>query len=303
MWSKQQLILDRLPPVFDARLQQLQQDIISGKALDVDPDPYTRFRCDAMSYFTASRRYQLQGIDQFGYQDIIIGCNHFIDNLVMKHGVEGLQIFEHDYKYYQRMCPGISFARVGKLVLGKPVLIAAPIPGYLDLHPQWSEIVKECEIKNIPMHLDASWMGAATDIDLDLRSRAIRSVCMSLSKGQGMHWNRVGLRWSRDHDETDSISIYNQFRMIPECLVRNGIVAMSQVEPDYLWNTYGDQHRAICRVLKLRPSKIIHAARSLDRTQLYGLANFFNAEYGSGHPLGLISQESQVRILPLQPIW
>ena len=29
----------------------------------------------------------------------------------------------------------------------------------------------------------------------------------------------------------------------------------------------------------------------------------YDAEYGSGHPLGLISQESQVRILPLQPIW
>ena len=26
------------------------------------------------------------------------------------------------------------------------------------------------------------------------------------------------------------------------------------------------------------------------------------AEYGSGHPLGLISRESQVRILPLQPL-
>ena len=28
----------------------------------------------------------------------------------------------------------------------------------------------------------------------------------------------------------------------------------------------------------------------------------FEAEYGSGHPLGLISQEPQVRILPLQPV-
>jgi hypothetical protein len=207
-----------------------------------------------------------------------MGCNHFIDNLIMKHGVTGLQIFEHDYKYYQRLCPGISFARVGELVPGRPVLIAAPIPGYLDLHPKWAEIVTECEIKNIPMHLDASWMGAATDINLDLGSTAIRSVCMSLSKGLGMHWNRVGLRWSRDQDETDSISIFNRFEMIPESLVRNGIVAMSQVEPDYLWNTYGDRHQEICRALKLRPSRIIHVARSLDRTQLYGLANFFNSE-------------------------
>ena len=278
MWSEQQLIRNGLPPILDAKLKQLQHQITSGNALDIESDPYTRFQSCAVQYFTASKRYQLQGIEQFGYQDIIMGCNHFIDNLIMKHGVEGLQIFEHDYKYYQRLCPTISFAQIGKLVPNRPVLIAAPVPGYLDLHPEWAAIVAECEIKKIPMHLDASWLGAATDIDLDLRSSAIRSVCMSLSKGLGMHWNRIGLRWSRDQDPTDSISIYNRFNMIPECLVRNGIVAMSQVKPDYLWDTYGDQHREICRALKLRPSKIIHAARSLDRTQLYGLANFFNAE-------------------------
>jgi hypothetical protein len=275
MWSKQQLITDRLPPIFDEKLQQLQHQIINGQLSDTASDPYTRFRTAAADFFISSQRYQLQGIEQFAHHDTVMGCNHFIDNLIMQHGVSGLQIFEHDYKYYQRLCPGITFAQVNKLIPNKPVLIAAPIPGYLDLHPQWTEIVAECEDKSIPMHLDASWLGAATDIVLDLTSPAIRSVCMSLSKGLGMHWNRVGLRWSRDHDATDSISIYNQFDMIPESLVRNGIVAMSQVEPDYLWNTYGDRHREICRTLKLRPSKIIHAARSLDRTQLYGLANFF----------------------------
>ena len=277
MWSKEQLILNGLPPVTDARLQHLQYQIVNGQLRDTADDPYTRFRTAAASFFTSSQRYQLQGIEQFTYHDIIMGCNHFIDNLIMRHGIAGLQIFEHDYKYYQRLCPDISFAQVTKLVPGKPVLIAAPIPGYLDLHPQWAEIVAECENKNIPMHVDASWLGAATDINLDLTSPAIQSVCMSLSKGQGMQWNRVGLRWSRDQDPTDSISIYNQFNMISESLVRNGIVAMSQIEPDYLWNTYGDQYKEICRTLWLRPSKIIHAARSLDRTQLYGLANFFAA--------------------------
>ena len=45
----------------------------------------------------------------------------------------------------------------------------------------------------------------------------------------------------------------------------------------------------------------IAACHAVDRSSiLLGTAKFI-AEYGSGHPLGLISQESQVRILPLQP--
>lgn len=273
MWSKQQLILDGLPPIVDAKLQQLHDQIVNGTLCDTSADPYTRFQTDAVEFFTSSQQYRLQGIEQFVHHDIIMGCNHFIDNLIMQHGISGLQIFEHDYKYYQRLCPTMSFAQVGRLATDKPVLIAAPVPGYLDLHPRWTEIVAECENKDIPIHVDASWLGAATDINLDLRSPAIRSVCMSLSKGLGLQWNRVGLRWSREPIQNDSISIYNRFKMIPESLVRNGITAMSQVEPDYLWNTYGDLHREICRTLKLRPSKIVHAAQSLDRTQLYGLAN------------------------------
>jgi hypothetical protein len=50
---------------------------------------------------------------------------------------------------------------------------------------------------------------------------------------------------------------------------------LNTVPIDYLWNKYEKQYQQICRELFLRPSKIIHAAFSIDRKILYGLNDCF----------------------------
>jgi hypothetical protein len=204
-----------------------------------------------------------------------MGCHHFIDNLILTHGLDNIQILQHDYRYYSRLNPNIVYSVPGKLTPRVPLLIAAPFPGYLDLHPQWQDIIDECNNKSIDVHVDGAWLGAATDIVIDLGEPCVKSFAQSLSKGLGLGWNRVGLRWSKNLSQTDSISIMNRFNMIPQMLIRVGLSAMKQIPVDYLWDTYNDEYYKICTALKLRPSKIIHAAKSLDRTKLYGLKNFF----------------------------
>jgi hypothetical protein len=278
MYNRDQLIIDRLPVLFDYRLAEFKHAIITGQLRDIDPDPYSRFKTRAIQFFQSSARNSLSGLDEFASADITMGCNHFIDNLIMKQGLAGLQILEHDYSYYSRLNPGIIYCKSGYLVPKIPLLIAAPFPGYLDLHPNWEQLLDECFVKEIPVHIDACWLGSANDVHINLSNPCIKSIAVSLSKGVGMGWNRVGLRWSREEDPTDSITIYNQHDMIPESLVRNGLLAIDEFDIDYLWDTYGDKHRAICRELYLRPSKIIHACFSIDRSKLYGLRTLLEKE-------------------------
>jgi hypothetical protein len=276
MYCKKLLIADSLPTIADQRLLELQINLNKGVGLDSDGNPFERFCIRASDYLTSSKRNQLLNIDQMPHIDIIIGCQHFIDNLLLKYGLSNLQILEYDYKYYNRLNSNIIYALPGKLVPGIPLLIAAPFPGYLDLHPQWNDIIDECNNKSIDVHVDGAWLGAATDITINLAEPCIKTFAQSLSKGLGLGWNRIGLRWSKQYDPSDSISILNQFNMIPQLLVRVGLSAMNQIPVDYLWNSYEEKYFDICKSLKLRPTKIIHAAKSLDRTQLYGLKNFFN---------------------------
>jgi hypothetical protein len=224
-------------------------------------------------YFQSSSYNKLLHLDQFLYEDVTMGCQHFIDNLILQHGINNIQILEHDYKYYSRLNPNISYATVGNLTSCKPLLIAAPFPGALDLHRQWHCIIDECNQKNIEVHIDAAWLSSAKDICIDLSHTCIKSICISLSKGLGLDWNRVGVRWSREYNKSDSISILNQFQMIPELLVRTGILALKTVPVDYLWTKYYDEYHNICKSLYLRPTNIIHAAMSIDRKTFYGLKN------------------------------
>lgn len=269
MYSKDDLITDSLPPIYDTKLSDLKE-LCKNSNFKLDKNIYSLYIDTARNYFASSKRNHIIGLDQFEFVDATIGCTHYIDNLIQTYGISGLQIFEHDYKYYKRLDPTLNFAKLGKLDPNKPILIAAPFPGYLNLHINWQQILDECFEKDIDIHIDGCWMGAATDITLNLDHHSVKSICFSLSKSLGMNWNRIGMRFCK-LPVIDSISIQNKFCMIPEFLMLNAVIAMETLSIDYLWNTYESKYYNICKNLSLRPSKIIYAAHSIDRKKLYGL--------------------------------
>lgn len=273
MYSSELLIRGRLPPIQDEALLQFATESSHGKIWR-GQQVQDAFISQAGEYLAASQWIKVLGLEHFRHTHAIMGCNHFIDNLVMQHGIKNLQIFEHDYGYYRRLCPDLEFAQPGNLVPRRPVLIAAPFPGALDLHWRWHDIIDECERKGIAVHIDAAWLGAARDITLDVSAECIKSIAMSFSKSHAMNWNRVGIRWSRDAVQ-DSITMMNQANMIPEITMRVAMRCMQRFSRDYLWDHYHDRYQDICRQLRLRPGCIIHAVHSLDRRQLLGLAGFF----------------------------
>ena len=231
------------------------------------------FQQHAVRYFLSSKLNSLKGLDSFPVVETIMGCNHAIDSLIMQHGIKGLQIFEHDYTYYERLEPAVEFAKPGQLAPGRPVLMALPSPGWLDVHPHQYEILDEAHAKGCAIHIDGAWMSAAQDIDFYFDHPAIASVFMSLSKGMDLWWNRAGIRWTRQQVDTDPVTIYNKHRMLPVATIQIALHYLQQVEPDYVWTHYKDRYYAVCREHRLRPTKIIHVAQSMDRMKLFGVKN------------------------------
>lgn len=229
------------------------------------------FQQHAVKYFLSSKLNNLKGLENFPVVETTMGCNHVIDSLIMQHGIKGLQIFEHDYKYYQRLDPAIEFAKPGHLVPGKPILMALPSPGWLDIHPQQYEILDEAHAKGCEVHIDCAWIGAARDIEFYFDHPVVASVFMSLSKGMDLWWNRVGVRWTRQQDDKDPVTIYNKHKMLSVATMQVALKYLRWVEPDYLWTHYNTRYHAICTQHRLRPTKIIHVAQSMDRMKLFGL--------------------------------
>jgi hypothetical protein len=264
------LLKDRLPTVSTPWLEEVKtfQWNVKEKTL---PQLNLEFQQAAREYFLGTSINRLSGLDRFPVIHTILGCNHAIDSLIMRYGVDGLQIFRHDYAYYTRLNPGLTHAQPGQLVPSCPVLMAMPSPGYLGPHPQQQEILDEAAQKDCEVHLDCAWLGAARDIQFNFDHPAVASVSMSLSKGMDMWWNRVGIRWSRQEDDTNPVSIYNTHNMIHQVPLLIGLKHLRSVKPDHVWTHYHDRYHALCGELKLRPTRMIHVAQSLDRVHMYGM--------------------------------
>jgi hypothetical protein len=107
--------------------------------------------------------------------------------------------------------------------------------------------------------VDGAWLTCCRGINFDLLHPSIKSVGISLSKGLGLGWNRIGLRWTRQA-KADSVTIMNDFRMNNRALVMIGLHFLRNLEPDYLWNKHGANYYKVCADFALTPTQSIYLA-------------------------------------------
>ena len=256
-YDSQYLEVGRPQTLSDNRIEQLQQEVLDGNLdRDITDQVYTNFKKEMTDWVFESKLNKLTGFDQFNRVDIINGCTQFIDTVYMKGPVQTLK---GDYRYHNRLNPDIVYSVPGYLRSGLPLIIAAPFPSLGDLHVNMKEILDECLDRQIPVHIDGAWITCSRDIVLDVGHSAICSIGISLSKGLGLGWNRVGLRWTKNNS-VDAVTVMNDFNMNLRALVMIGRHYLRNLPVDYLWNTHGDRYRKICQDFNLTPTKAIHIA-------------------------------------------
>jgi len=254
-YDAQWLETERPQPLSDFKIEQLQQDVLSGKIdKDITDSVYDNFKFEVEQWLLSSPFNNFTGLETFTRKDIIIGCTQFIDTIYMQGPV---QVITGDYRYHERL--GNSYTAPGSLKEGVPLIIALPFPSTGNIHAKMEEILDECVKKNIGVHIDGAWVSCCRDITFDFSHVAIRSVGISLSKGLGLGWNRIGLRWSKDIG-ADAITIMNDFHMNNRALAMIGLHFIRNLPSDYLWFTHGERYYKVCRDFILTPTKSIYLA-------------------------------------------
>jgi hypothetical protein len=240
----------------DVVIEQLIEDVLSGKLdKDITDSVYTNFKYETTNWIFNSKLNQLTGFDVFDRVDIVNGCTQFIDNLYMQGPV---QVLRGDYRYHERL--GLAYVKdVGSLIPDIPLIIAMPFPSIGAPHHDMEEILDEAKNKRIDVHVDGAWVTCCRGVVFDLSHPSIKSVAISLSKGLGLGWNRIGLRWTRQ-PKPDSVTIMNDFRMNNRALAMIGLHFVRNLSPDYLWNTYGETYYKVCKDFDLTPTNSIYLA-------------------------------------------
>ena len=255
-YEAQYLEIERPQPLADIIIEGLIQDVLNGEMdKDITDQVYINFKKEMTAWLFASKLNNITGFDAFDRVDVINGCTQFIDNLYM-HGP--VQYLTGDYRYHTRL--GIGTAKeVGKLHSIVPLVIAMPFPSTGAVHTQMKEVLDDCLAKNIPVHIDGAWLTCCRDIVFDVGHPAIRSIGISLSKGLGLGWNRIGLRWAKG-SAPDAISIMNDFNMNLRAPAMIGLHFLRNLPPDYLWDRYGDIYYKVCADFDLTPTNSIYLA-------------------------------------------
>jgi hypothetical protein len=258
-YSEKYLEIDRPSPLVDNYIEKLIQCVLAGEvSKNISNDIYKEFKIKTINFLKNSKLNKLVGLDNFSKVDICSGCTQFIDSLYMQGPVQTL---EGDYKYHFRLNPTLEYSRKGKLKKDIPLIIAAPFPRTGAIHEDMKDILNEALEKNVKVHIDGAWITCCKDITLDFRHPAIESAAISLSKGLGLGWNRVALRWTNSVIP-DSISIMNDFNMNLKAPVLIGMYFLDNLEPDYLWNKYGDFYYKVCKDFNLTPTQSIYLAHN-----------------------------------------
>jgi hypothetical protein len=265
-YSPKFLQVERPKPLSDRHIESEIQEILHGNwDHDITDQVYTDFKQECEEWIFSSKLNNLKGIDTFTRKDIIIGCTQFIDNLYMQGPV---QVLRGDYRYHERL--GLAYVKdVGSLIPDIPLIIAMPFPNIGAPHQDMEEILHECKIKNIAVHIDGAWITCCRNIVFDFNHVAIRSVGISLSKGLGLGWNRIGLRWTKEI-KPDAITIMNDFNMNCRVLSKIGLHFIRKFPTDYLWNTYGKLNAQVCKDFDLTPTHSIYLA--LKNSEPVGIA-------------------------------
>lgn len=241
-------------PIVDTFLSELKETWAYGAWPSYNSEQFLPL---GIEWFKSTKLNSLIGWDEFEYADVIMGCTHYIESIIIKHGWSGFQILPHEYAYFGLM--GKHGTEPGNLQPNVPLLVSLPNYRYADLRPEWDSILRECETKNIDIHIDFAWLTTAKDIEIDLTHPRIQSFAMSMSK-YNMHWNRVGVRWCRQRT-MDSITMFNHYyEDVNSAITTCGAFMVQHIPRDYTWNTYHDQHFDLCNQLDLTPTKITHVA-------------------------------------------
>ena len=255
-YSNQWLEVERPQPLIDNYIEKLTTQVINGGVfIDTTDQIYVDFKKEMTAWLLTSKLNKITGLDNFNRVSVINGCTQFIDNLYMQGAV---QTVTNDYRYHQRLELGV-IKDVGRLIPGIPLIIAMPFPGIGDVHTNMKEILDEAQDKGISVHVDGAWLSCCREIDFDLSHPSIESVGISLSKGLGLGWNRIGLRWTKSKD-FDAITIMNDFNMNLKAPAMIGLYFLRNLSQDYLWNTHGEQYQKVCADFGLTPTKSIHLA-------------------------------------------
>lgn len=282
-WNKQQHVFDEdglgigwLPPYSnDKELLRARVDFYKN----TQNGTMKYIKCEYNDFIKAfenslnkNKNISIKGLDNFKNKDVIAGCQDFLNQIIMTHGLDNIQVLQGGYGYYKRLNPNFNFSTLDTLEAGKPLILEHPFSGNGEEHPDFQKIIEKSNNLGIDVYLDCAWLPTSWEMTLDLNQPCIKGIAMSLSKCFGLHWSRIGVRWMKENID-DRIRIENKFRMVSFPSLMVGQYYLDNFDMDFVIDKYKDKYFQLCEKLDLVPTNNMVCAYSKKKQVMVGVSN------------------------------
>tara|TARA_B100002019_G_scaffold272395_1_gene267577 strand:+ start:1308 stop:2180 length:873 start_codon:yes stop_codon:yes gene_type:complete len=199
----------------------------------------------------------ITGLEEFNFADYTQGTSQTFDQFILRHSKDReILVLKGDFQYHACLGKHVEFKYVDyphqlESVIRGPdlhaLIISAPFSDFGCIHPDFDNILRVCNVMQIPVCLDLAYWGISKHIHLELEMYpCITDVTCSLSKPFfTLENHRVGIRWTREYVD-DGVSMLNEVSMQNNHSMSLGVEYMRHFGPDYNWTKYAEAYGDIC---------------------------------------------------------
>jgi hypothetical protein len=215
-------------------------------------------------WIESSKLNRIKGLDRLPYLSYSNGTTEAFDKFRIRHRTRRLRVLPNEYQYHCMYLGAEPIESFNTLDSNDCVIISAPYAATGNPHPMMDQILAVCTYLGIPVLIDAAYYGLCGLCDFDWDSPCIEAVAFSLSKSVGTSNYRVGMRFS---SYQDSLSDFSTDQYVNRLGAAIGMELMQDSTADSLYNRYRSQQLAVCKAMRLTPSKSV--IFGLDTQALY----------------------------------
>ena len=241
-------------PVRNKEIQDFHWHLDKNDLKNVTLSEYEKVWREWINY---SNTKSLQGLENFTHVDYTQGTSQAFDQFILRHSKDReIIVLSGDFQYHACLGKHVEFKYEDyphylEGTLQGPglhaLLISAPFSDFGVIHPDFEELMRICNVMDIPVCLDLAYWGISKHVHIDLNNfPAIKEVTCSLSKPFfTLENHRVGVRFTRDYVD-DGVSMLNEVKMQNNYSMALGVEYMRNFSPDYNWEKYRDLYETIC---------------------------------------------------------
>lgn len=239
------------------------------------PDNLNHFKQDFAPWLQEHSSNRITGLEQY-QGSFSAGTTQAFDSFYFRHRIKRFRCFVGEYFYHLKtwLSNDVAWSFItdnDPLVAGDALIISAPFCDTGSMHPDFDSAVSHCNRVGIPVLVDACYYTISGGIELDVRAECIDTVAFSLSKAFPIANLRIGMRYTRN--VFDGQSLHDTINYNNTLSAQIGNVLIRNYSSDYIYNHYREQQLEFCNAVGIIASDSVLFAVGGDEWNEYNRSN------------------------------